>query len=111
MYSRLTVLTAYVCNISDFTLLLRLPTRSLSGNDLKDEGCTSLAAALEKNTVLVELDLKGCGIGPSGGEALGKALSTNGTLQRLRCAPPLPPWLAVTWGGSHLFVALPWSTL
>ena len=67
-----------------------LTRRSMSGNrELKDEGCASLAAGLEANTALVELDLGQCGIGPSGGAALGQALRANSSLQTLRCAPPL----------------------
>ena len=61
----------------------------------------SLAAALEANAALVELDLSGCAIGSSGAAALGKALRSLGTLQTLRCAPLLTsPGEPREWGGA-----------
>jgi len=52
-------------------------------NQLKDDGIAELAAGLESNTTLLELQLAACGIAVAGGAALGRALSANKALQKL----------------------------
>ena len=43
-----------------------------------DEGATALAAALERNTVLTELNINNCGVALGGAKALAAALGSNG---------------------------------
>ena len=58
----------------------RVRSVDLAVNDLGDEGCRCLAAALPRATSLHSLSLKGNAIGREGGRALGAALGGEGTL-------------------------------
>ena len=60
-----------------------LTNLDLQGNNIGPAGAESLATALKTNTTLTNLDLQGNNIGPAGAESLATALKTNTTLTNL----------------------------
>ena len=60
-----------------------LTNLDLQGNNIGPAGAESLATALKTNTTLTNLDLLGSNIGSAGAESLAKALKTNATLTNL----------------------------
>ena len=60
-----------------------LTNLDLSGNYLGPAGAESLATALKTNTTLTNLDLSGNNLGPAGAESLATALKTNTILTNL----------------------------
>ena len=61
-----------------------LTNLDLQGNNIGPAGAESLATALKTNRTLTNLDLFGNNIGPTGAESLATALKTNTTLKQLR---------------------------
>lgn len=53
------------------------------GNDLKDDGGKAIAAALEKNNTLEDLEISWNKIGPDVGKAFANMLKVNKTLKDL----------------------------
>ena len=60
-----------------------LTNLDLADNSIGPAGAESLATALKTNTTLTNLDLQGNNIGPAGAESLATALKTNTTLTNL----------------------------
>ena len=56
---------------------------AFSDTFLGDEGCTILALALQNNTNVTSLDLRGCNIRSEGASSLAQLLSVNTTLVTL----------------------------
>ena len=56
---------------------------NLSWNNLYPASADSLAASLTTNTTLTKLDLSGNNLGPAGAKSLATALETNTTLKNL----------------------------
>eukprot|EP00191_Tetraselmis_sp_GSL018_P015227 CAMPEP_0177588188 /NCGR_PEP_ID=MMETSP0419_2-20121207/6089_1 /TAXON_ID=582737 /ORGANISM="Tetraselmis sp., Strain GSL018" /LENGTH=692 /DNA_ID=CAMNT_0019078363 /DNA_START=162 /DNA_END=2237 /DNA_ORIENTATION=+ len=69
--------------LRDNDAALTVVIASSRGSINSDEDLRSLAKALQKNTVLLTLDLEGQRIGPLGGKALADALLGNNTLRKL----------------------------
>ena len=61
-----------------------LTNLDLQGNNIGPAGAESLATALKTNTTLTNLELSGNNLGPAGAESLATALKTNTTLTNLR---------------------------
>ena len=64
---------------------------ALSGNNIGDEGASTLGEALKSNKSLKDLELVNCGIGVEGGKALASALGiavlTNLDVRYTRLTP------------------------
>ena len=62
---------------------LRESAIAFSDSFLGDEGCTALVLALQNNTTVTSLDLRGCNIRSEGASSLAQFLASNTTLVSL----------------------------